>query len=193
MKASTYLQIAYLIAQESKCCSWKVGAVIEKDGRIISTGYNGSPAGGTNCCDHANEQGWTKIIKRPVLAPGHKEGTVSLATIGQVVLAKDHRPAHSEWSAKNEIHAELNAILFAARKGSSIEGATLYCTASPCPDCTKAISQSGIKKVVYAELYDRSPSNWADILTQAGIEVIEYSRNNLRSLNWEQIRTFCGE
>lgn len=182
MKASTYLQIAYLISQESKCCSWKVGAVIEKDGRIISTGYNGSPAGGTNCCDHAESQGWLKMKPREAWefkAP--------------MVLAKEHRPAHSEWSAKNEIHAELNAILFAARKGSSIEGATLYCTASPCPDCTKAISQSGIKKVVYAERYDRSPDNWADILIEAGIEVVEYQRNNLRSLNWENIRNFCGE
>lgn len=182
MKAATYLQIAYLISQESKCCSWKVGAVIEKDGRIISTGYNGSPAGGVNCCDHAEEQGWTKYVENHGWTPG-----------GKVVLAKEHRPAHSEWSAKNEIHAELNAILFAARKGSSIEGATLYCTASPCPDCTKAISQSGIKKVVYAERYDRSPDNWADILLEAGIEVVEYQRNNLRSLNWENIRNFCGE
>lgn len=57
MKASTVLQIAYLISQESKCCSWKVGAVIEKNGRIISTGYNGSPAGGVNCCDHAEIKG----------------------------------------------------------------------------------------------------------------------------------------
>lgn len=182
MKASTYLQIAYLISQESKCCSWKVGAVIEKDGRIISTGYNGSPAGGTNCCDHAESQGWMKMKPRE-----------AWETKAPMVLAKEHRPAHSEWSAKNEIHAELNAILFAARKGSSIEGATLYCTASPCPDCTKAISQSGIKKVVYAERYDRSPDNWADILLEAGIEVVEYQRNNLRSLNWENIRNFCGE
>lgn len=182
MKASTYLQIAYLISQESKCCSWKVGAVIEKDGRIISTGYNGSPAGGTNCCDHAESQGWLKMKPRE-----------AWKTKAPMVLAKEHRPAHSEWSAKNEIHAELNAILFAARKGSSIEGATLYCTASPCPDCTKAISQSGIKKVVYAERYDRSPDNWADILLEAGIEVVEYQRNNLRSLNWENIRNFCGE
>ncbi|AHY25197.1 dCMP deaminase [Pectobacterium bacteriophage PM2] len=182
MKAGTYLQIAYLISQESKCCSWKVGAVIEKDGRIISTGYNGSPAGGTNCCDHAEEKGWLKSVK--ITGPNNT---------GYSVLAKEHRPAHSEWSAKNEIHAELNSILFAARKGVSIEGATLYTTASPCPECTKAISQSGIKKVVYAEFYDRSPKDWADILTQAGIEVIEYSRNNLRSLNWDNIRTFCGE
>lgn len=186
MKASTYLQIAYLISQESKCCSWKVGAVIEKDGRIISTGYNGSPAGGTNCCDHAAQQGWTEFI------PNSGSGRIS-GKGGRVVLAKEHRPAHSEWSSKNEIHAELNAILFAARKGSSIEGSTLYCTASPCPDCTKAISQSGIKKVVYAERYDRSPDDWADILIEAGIEVIEYNRKNLNSLNWEQIRNFCGE
>lgn len=185
MKAATYLQIAYLISQESKCCSWKVGAVIEKDGRIISTGYNGSPAGGVNCCDHASEQGWLKNIKDiNVLGGTYKN---------RLVLAKEHRPAHSEWSSKNEIHAELNAILFAARKGSSIEGATLYCTASPCPDCTKAIAQSGIKKVVYAEKYDRSPDNWADILVEAGIEVIEYNRVNLKSLNWEHIRNFCGE
>lgn len=184
MKASTYLQIAYLISQESKCCSWKVGAVIEKDGRIISTGYNGSPAGGINCCDHAEEKGWLKTIHSGLRQDGFK---------GKVVLAKEHRPAHSDWSAQNEIHAELNAILFAARKGTSIEGATLYTTASPCPECTKAISQSGIKKVVYAEFYDRSPANWADILTQAGIEVTEYNRSNLRSLNWEHIRNFCGE
>lgn len=192
MKASTYLQIAYLISQESKCCSWKVGAVIEKDGRIISTGYNGSPAGGTNCCDHAESQGWLKEDPKQVgfiNDLGHRR----LGWNGKFVLAKEHRPAHSEWSSKNEIHAELNAILFAARKGSSIEGATLYCTASPCPDCTKAISQSGIKKVVYAERYDRSPDNWADILLEAGIEVVEYQRNNLRSLNWVNIRNFCGE
>ena len=63
MKASTVLQIAYLISQESKCCSWKVGAVIEKNGRIISTVYNGSPAGGVNCCDHAEDKGW--LVKKP--------------------------------------------------------------------------------------------------------------------------------
>lgn len=193
MKASTYLQIAYLISQESKCCSWKVGAVIEKDGRIISTGYNGSPAGGINCCEHASENGWLKNKPSPVIVAGHKEGTTAFGRADNFVLAKEHRAAHSAWSSNNEIHAELNAILFAARKGNSIEGATLYTTLSPCPDCTKAITQSGIKKVVYAELYDRSPENWADILKQAGIEVIQYSRNNLRSLNWEQIRNFCGE
>lgn len=186
MKASTYLQIAYLVSQESKCCSWKVGAVIEKNGRIISTGYNGSPAGGVNCCDHATEQGWTKFVPN--------EGSGRIPGIGgQVVLSKEHRPAHSAWSAKNEIHAELNSILFAARNGLSLEGATMYITLSPCADCCKAITQSGIKKVVYAELYDRSTPGWEDILIASGIEVTMYNRVNLKSLNWENIRNFCGE
>lgn len=181
MKAGTYLQIAYLISQESKCCSWKVGAVIEKNGRIISTGYNGSPAGGVNCCDHAAEQEWVKFV--PGL-PGQQ---------GKVILKTAHRPAHSAWSAKNEIHAELNAILFAARNGMSIDGGTMYITLSPCADCCKAISQSGIKKVVYAEEYDRTTPGWEEILTQSGIEVIQYNRTNLRSLNWERIQNFYGE
>lgn len=181
MRASTYLQIAYLISQESKCCSWKVGAVIEKNGRIISTGYNGSPAGGVNCCDHAVENDWTRVIYQPSTM-SHKS-----------VLLKEHRNAHSEWSKKNEIHAELNAILFAARTGSSIDGATMYVTLSPCADCAKAIAQSGIKTLVYAELYDRNPPGWDDILRNSGIEVIQYNRTGLRSLNWENVQNYCGE
>lgn len=181
MKASTVLQIAYLISQESKCCSWKVGAVIEKNGRIISTGYNGSPAGGVNCCDHAAEQGWTKISK------DHARAT------NKVILAKDHRMEHAAWSARNEIHAELNAIIHSAKLGVSIDGATLYTTLSPCADCCKAITQSGIKKVVYAELYDRSVPGWDQILVDSGVEVIQYSKRNLTSLNWNSIMEYCGE
>lgn len=185
MKASTYLQIAYLISQESKCCSWKVGAVIEKNGRIISTGYNGSPAGGVNCCDHAAEKGWTEFIP-------NEGGRLPPMPGGKVVLLSKHRESHSAWSSKNEIHAELNAILFAARKGTSIEGATMYVTLSPCPECSKAIAQSGIKKVVYAETYDRNKEGWDEILTNSGIEVVQYNRVNLKSLDWTQIQNFCG-
>lgn len=179
MRASTYLQIAYLISQESKCCSWKVGAVIEKNGRIISTGYNGSPAGGTNCCDYAEEQGWLKEIKKPT---GQKH----------LGLISSCRPMHSEWSKTNEIHAELNAILFAARKGTSIEGATMYITLSPCPDCAKAIAQSGIKRLVYSEDYDRNKPGWDDILIESGVEVIKYNRTNLKLIDWYQITNYCG-
>lgn len=184
MKAATYLQIAYLISQESKCCSWKVGAVIEKDGRIISTGYNGSPAGGINCCDHAEENGWlgSKKVITGVGSGYHFK----------VGLKSEFRNQHSDWSKKNEIHAELNALLFAARKGSSIEGATMYVTLSPCSDCAKAIAQSGIKKLVFCEMYDRLAPDWDQILKDSGIEVLQYSRTNLKSLDWTRIENFCG-
>lgn len=193
MKASTVLQIAYLVSQESKCCSWKVGAVIEKNGRIISTGYNGSPAGGVNCCDYAAEQGWLLNKPKHTIIQDHKPECVSFGSTDRFVLAKEHRSAHSEWSSKNEIHAELNAILFAARNGSSIEGATMYVTLSPCPDCAKAIAQSGIKKLVYCETYDKNKPGWDDILRNAGIEVFNVPKKNLNKLNWENINEFCGE
>ena len=63
MKASTVLQIAYLVSQESKCCSWKVGAVIEKNGRIIYSVYHGSPGCGVYCCDYAADEGW--FVNKP--------------------------------------------------------------------------------------------------------------------------------
>lgn len=186
MKATTFLQIAYLVSQESKCCSWKVGAVIEKNGRIISTGYNGSHAGGVNCCDHANEQGWLLPVKGSGL---RQEGFQPYPKVG---LNTKYRAEHSAWSAANEIHAELNAILYAARKGTSIEGATMYVTLSPCPDCAKAIAQSGISRLAYCETYDKAAPGWDRVLKSAGIEVINISPHLLRSLNWGNIQSYCG-
>ena len=182
MKSSTFMQIAYLVSQESKCVSWKVGAVIAKNGRIISTGYNGSPAGGVNCCDHAAEQNWTVGTYNPV--PPH---------INRVTLKAECRDLHSKWSAHNEIHAELNAILYAARNGTAIEGATMYVTLSPCNNCTKAIAQSGIKQLVYSETYDRSEEGWEKILIDAGVEVYQIGKQKLHQLNWEVIRNYGGE
>ncbi|AAQ81516.1 cd dCMP deaminase [Aeromonas phage 31] len=153
MKVSSVLQHAYIVAQESHCVSWKVGAIITKDGRIISTGYNGTPAGGhENCDDHAKAAGW--------LDPETGK------------LKAMYRQAHNEWSSCNEIHAELNAILYAAKSGQSIDGAEMYVTVSPCRECAKAIAQSGIKKVFYNELYDRNTPGWDEILVKSGIKVI---------------------
>ena len=91
----SFINIAKEIAKASKCVSKQVGAVIVKDGRILSTGYNGTPAGYKNCTEHWNGE-----------------------------YTKDHH----EWSKTYEIHAEMNAIIWAARKGISIEGATIYVT-----------------------------------------------------------------
>jgi dCMP deaminase len=180
MKATTYLQIAYLVSQESKCCSWKVGALIAKDDRIIATGYNGSPSGQTNCCDHASEKDWTKFVK-----------DLSVSR-GKMMLKPEYREDHSKWSAINEIHAELNAIIFAAKKGISIEGGTMYVTLSPCADCAKAIAQSGIKTLVYAESYDKLSDGWDQILIDSGIKVVKFQKQHLNLLDFTQINTFNG-
>jgi len=120
-----FINIATEIAKASKCVSKQVGAVIVKDGRILSTGYNGTPAGYENCCDH-----WKG----------------------------EYTPEHHEWSKTYEIHAEMNAIIWAARKGISIEGATIYVTLEPCSECSKNLIASGIRRIVYAKEYEHTHS-----------------------------------
>ena len=121
----TFINIAKEIAGASKCVSKQVGAVIVKEGRILSTGYNGTPAGYINCKDHWNGE-YTK--------------------------------EHHEWSKTYEIHAEMNAIIWAARKGISIEGATIYVTLEPCSECSKNLIASGIKRIVYDKPYEYNQS-----------------------------------
>ena len=120
-----FINIAHELARASKCVSKQVGAVIVKDGRILSTGYNGTPAGYINCCEYWEGQ-YTK--------------------------------EHHEWSKTYEIHAEMNAIIWAARKGISIEGATIYVTLEPCSECSKNVIASGIKRIVYDREYEHTHS-----------------------------------
>ena len=122
---TNFIRIATEIASASKCVSKQVGAVIVKDGRILSTGYNGTPAGYQNCCDFWDGQ-----------------------------YTKDHH----EWSKTYEIHAEMNAIIWAARKGISIEGATIYVTLEPCSECSKNLIASGIKRIVFQKSYEHTNS-----------------------------------
>lgn len=121
----SFINIAKEIALASKCVSKQVGAVIVKDGRILSTGYNGTPAGYINCSEHWKDE-----------------------------YTKDHH----EWSKTYEIHAEMNAIIWAARKGISIEGATIYVTLEPCSECSKNLIASGIKRIVYEKAYEHTNS-----------------------------------
>ena len=121
-----FINIANEIASASKCVSKQVGAVIVKDGRILSTGYNGTPTGYVNCCDYWNGE---------------------------------YTPEHHEWSKTYEIHAEMNAIIWAARKGISIENATIYVTLEPCSECSKNLIASGIKRIVYETPYEHTQSS----------------------------------
>ena len=120
-----FINIAFELASASKCVSKQVGAVIVKDGRVLSTGYNGTPAGFTNCNEHWDGK---------------------------------YTSEHHEWSKTYEIHAEMNAIIWAAREGISIEGATIYVTLEPCSECSKNVIASGIKRIVYATPYEHTHS-----------------------------------
>jgi len=123
-----FMKAAFLFASESKCVSHHVGAVIVKDKRIISIGYNGSPPGLPNCCEVFNKDGFD-------------------------------REAHHKWSKDNEIHAEMNALAFAAKTNIETEGADMYVTLSPCNDCLKNLSMTGIKNIYYLYLYDKEALN----------------------------------
>jgi len=106
-----FINIAKEVGTLSHCTRSKVGAVLVKDGNVISFGYNGTPAGMDNGCEEND------VTKEEV------------------------------------IHAEMNAILKAAKSGNAVEGSTLYLTLSPCKECSKLILQSGVKKVVYLNTY----------------------------------------
>lgn len=121
MKDKTFLKVADVISEESKCVSYSVACVIVRDDRIVSIGYNGTPAGYLNCNDVHVHRG----------------------------------DEHSAWSQRYEIHAEMNALLYAAKNGISVDGATMYCTLQPCWQCTKNLIQAGIERVVYSQKYER--------------------------------------
>ncbi len=114
-----FMQIARIAALRSNCMKRKVAAVIVKDRRIISTGYNGTPRGVKNC----NEGG----------CPRCNSFADSGTSLSDCLCS----------------HAEENAIVQAAYHGISVRGATLYTTFSPCLICTKIIINAGIVEVVY--------------------------------------------
>ena len=111
-----YMDLAGTLAQRSHCVKAQVGAVLTKDTRIISLGYNGPPAGTHNCDLEWPEVGCARDSK----------GSCSLA-----------------------LHAEQNAILYAAKNNVSMQGATLYVTLSPCISCARVIYTTGILKVYF--------------------------------------------
>ena len=144
-----FLNIAKELSRLSKCRSLQIAALIVKDGRIISQGINGTPPGFINCDE--------------MFPP--KEYDIF------------DREKHHEWSQKFEIHCELNALLFAAKHGISIDNTTMYITYQPCANCVKNIIAAGIKRVVYENDYDKC--DWTDdtrlLFKKTGVEIIKYS------------------
>lgn len=118
-----FLDLCNTVAERSSCSRRQVGAVLVRNGHLISSGYNGTPRGLLNC-----DQGGC-----PLSGPERKSGC--------------------DLEKGMCVHAEENAIVQAAYEGVSTKGATLYCNLLPCFLCAKTIINSGIKRVVYKEEY----------------------------------------
>jgi len=153
----TLLEIAFTVAKRSTCSRRNNGAVIaDSKGVVLSTGYNGSLSGMLHC-DHECDCG-VALLEDFIQ---HNHATKC--------------PAHPNNGCQTAVHAEANAVYFAARNGVSVNGATIYCTTEPCVKCAEAIVQSGIQKVVYSQEY-RDHSG-LELLEQAYIVVVKYDKN----------------
>jgi len=137
-----FLKIVEMVGTRGTCDRFRGGCVIAKDKRIISTGYAGSPVGLPHCDDVDHEM-------HTVL---HSDGSESKHCI-------------------RTTHAEQNAICQAARFGSALDGATLYCKMTPCYVCAKMIINAGIKRVVCAQDYHAGERS-KEVFVEAGIEYI---------------------
>lgn len=145
----TLIEIAFTVANRGTCSRAKNGAVIANSrGVVLSTGYNGSLSGFDHC-DHECD------CTQDLLEDVHWRNC----------------PAHPENGCKIAVHAEANAVYFAARNGVSVEGQEMYCTMEPCTKCAEAIIQSGLSKVVYSQEY--RDHNGLELLKKAGIEVVK--------------------
>jgi dCMP deaminase len=159
-----FMKTAKTFAECSTAQRAKVGAIIVKDDRIISIGYNGMPSGWDNNCEDkewCSAGGW--------LSPEEiEEGWPFQGTY----LDDDGNVMQGRYRLKTKpevIHAEANAIVKVARSSESSEGASLFVTYSPCMECAKLIYQSGIKKVYYGKQYRER--NGLDFLTRCNIEI----------------------
>ena len=121
-----FMELTETVAGWSSCYQENrhVGAIIVKDKHVLTTGYNGAPAGIQSCTERG------ECLRRKLDIPSGTRQEICYA-----------------------VHAEQNAIVQAARLGVNVNGATLYCTHQPCVICAKIIINAGIKRVVYKHGY----------------------------------------
>ena len=137
-----YMKTARVFAELSTARRKQVGAVVVKDDRIISIGYNGMPSGWDNNCEDE---------------------------IGHVLDDNGHTVETRLKTKPEVLHAESNAIAKLAKSTESGDGASMFITCAPCMDCAKMIFQTGIKEVFYAE--DYRDDTGISFLNKCGITV----------------------
>ncbi len=116
-----FMGIAMAVRKRANCTGNRVGAIIVKDSRVLSTGYNGTPGGMPNCLDGGCHR------------CSHRE----------------KYPSGTSYDLCICVHAEQNALLAAARFGIATEGSTMYTTMSPCFGCAKELLQAKVQEVCY--------------------------------------------
>lgn len=136
-----FTEIMHTVAKRGNCDRGRSGALVVKDRRILATGYVGAPAG-LPTCDEV----------------GHLMKT-----------AYDERGGQKQHCIRTT-HAEMNAMMQAARSGISIDGGTIYCMMEPCIDCTKALINAGIKRVVALKRYHAAHDS-RQMLADAGVQL----------------------
>ncbi|HEY6837285.1 MAG TPA: cytidine/deoxycytidylate deaminase family protein [Geobacteraceae bacterium] len=138
-----FMEITHLVAKRSTCLRRQVGAVIVKDKNILATGYNGAPSGVTHCIQVGCLREKLKV------------------------------PSGERHELCRGLHAEQNAIIQAAKHGTNIDGATLYCTTMPCVICSKMIINAGVRRIVYEEGYPDELA--AELMGESGVAVERFA------------------
>jgi dCMP deaminase len=141
-----YMKVAETFAELSSARRLHVGAIIVKDDRIISIGYNGMPSGWDNNCEYEDIGFSDAVYGEP-----------------QTVINRGLK------TKPEVLHAETNAIAKLAKSTESGDGATLFVTHAPCLDCAKLVYQSGINSVFYRNAY-RSEDG-IRFLEKAGVKI----------------------
>jgi dCMP deaminase len=159
-----YMQTAHIFANCSTAIRLKVGAIVVKDDRIISIGYNGMPSGWDNDCEDkewCSAGGW--------LTPDEiEEGWPYEGTYKDV----DGNEMQGRYRLKTKpevLHAEMNALMKLAKSTESGDQATMFITHAPCMDCAKGIYQAGIKSIYYRTSYRDSAG--VEFLEKCGVKI----------------------
>lgn len=143
-----FMEVADAISKRATCDRGRSGCVIAKDKQILATGYVGSPIGFSHCDDVGHD------LRKSI----DEHDVISLHCV-------------------RTVHAEQNAICQSAKRGVSIDGATVYCRMTPCRICTMLLINCGIKRV-YAERKYHTAKESEQMLKKAGIK-ISYKYNEV--------------
>ena len=161
------MNVAKAFADLSHARRLHVGAIVVKDDRIISIGYNGMPAGWDNDCEY-----------KDYCLSKDFNGNYFPGTEEEYPFVEEEHGPYYEYTRRYRLktrpevlHAESNAIAKLAKSNDSGDGADLFVTHSPCIECAKLIYQSGIRRVYFGEHYRDDAG--IEFLKKSGVEVIQ--------------------